>query len=214
MTNPAEYITGRTVQEQMNELISYVDTRAAEVATSAIASDVADVQQAKTDAEAARDAAILAKDTAVATVSDCVKMTPSGVQTITGYGLTVSQGVTVPTEATGTFSTKAANSTKVKNELDAYSPMVRTTGNQTVAGVKTFSSSLIQTGSASPTIKPGNDDKSVVPGSNLTHNMVLVQDDAANNLAGIFSTTGADGKRHITAYVFDCDGTYRSQVLI
>ena len=41
MTDPATYINGRTVQEQMNSLIGYVDQRSAEVALDAIAADVA-----------------------------------------------------------------------------------------------------------------------------------------------------------------------------
>ena len=45
---------------------------------------------------------------------------------------------TVPLEATGTFSDQIASSNKVKNELDNYAPMVRTTGNQTIAGNKTL----------------------------------------------------------------------------
>lgn len=51
---------------------------------------------------------------------------------------TVSTSFTVPTQPTGTFNTEAANGNKVKNELDAYAPMVRTTGNQNISGIKTF----------------------------------------------------------------------------
>ena len=50
LSNPAQYISGRTVQEQMNSLIDYVDQRAAEVATDAIASDVAQVHSDAADA--------------------------------------------------------------------------------------------------------------------------------------------------------------------
>lgn len=45
---------------------------------------------------------------------------------------------TVPLETTGVFSDQIASSNKVKNELDNYAPMIRTTGNQTIAGIKTF----------------------------------------------------------------------------
>lgn len=55
----------------------------------------------------------------------------SGAQAITG-------AKTVPLEATGTFSDQIASSNKVKNELDNYAPMVRTTGNQNIAGQKVF----------------------------------------------------------------------------
>ena len=59
------------------------------------------------------------------------------VQAITG-------AKTVPLEATGTFSDQIASSNKVKNELDNYAPMVRTTGNQTISGVKSFTSILAE----------------------------------------------------------------------
>lgn len=71
--------------------------------------------------------AILALDGAV------VKL--AGAQTISG----IKQ---VPLEATGTASNQIASSQKVKNELDNYTPMVRTTGNQTIAGTKKFTYNL------------------------------------------------------------------------
>lgn len=43
---------------------------------------------------------------------------------------------TVPLETTGTFSNQIASSNKVKNELDNYSPMLRTSGNQNFTGIK------------------------------------------------------------------------------
>lgn len=42
------------------------------------------------------------------------------------------------TNSTGTKSNILATGTRVQNDLDAYAPMVRTTGNQTIAGVKTL----------------------------------------------------------------------------
>ena len=57
LSNPAQYISGRTVQEQMNTLIDYVDQRAADVALDAIASDVAQVHQDMLDADADASAA-------------------------------------------------------------------------------------------------------------------------------------------------------------
>lgn len=70
-------------------------------------------------------------------ITDAVDL--SSAQTITGVK-TFDTSPIVPTETTGTFSTKAANSTKISNELNAYLPMVRTTGNQTIDGIKTFNS--------------------------------------------------------------------------
>lgn len=47
------------------------------------------------------------------------------------------------TNTTGTKSNILATGTRVQNDLDNYAPMVRTTGNQTIAGVKTFTSTPV-----------------------------------------------------------------------
>ena len=166
MTEPSQYFKGRTVQEQMNEVIGYVDVRSAEVATDAIAADVAQVHQDMLDADADATAAAASAAAAAGTLANAVKKTGEASQSIdgdidlnddlnvdgdaviggalavtgaiTGDDAAFTGDVTVPTEATGTFSTKAATSDKVKNELDAYTTMVRTTNNQTIAGNKTF----------------------------------------------------------------------------
>lgn len=66
MTEPSQYFKGRTVQEQMNEVIGYVDVRAEEVAA-AKADDVLEpAEQAKDDAIAAKEAAEQARDTTLA----------------------------------------------------------------------------------------------------------------------------------------------------
>ena len=171
MTQPAQYISGRTVQEQMNELISYVDTRAAEVATDAIASDVAQVHQDMLDADADAQAAAASAAAAAGTLANAVKKTGESSQSIagdiavsgdldvggdadvtgaldvtgaiTGNDASLIGTVTVPTEPTGTFTMKSANGTKVKNELDNYAPMVRTSGNQEISGDKTFIGNFI-----------------------------------------------------------------------
>ena len=58
---------------------------------------------------------------------------------------------TVPLETTGVYSDQIASSNKVKNELDNYAPMLRTTGNQVVSGIKAlwnpyYNGSLATTG--------------------------------------------------------------------
>ena len=166
MTDPSQYFKGRTVQEQMNEVIGYVDTRSAEVATDAIAADVAQVHSDAADAHADALAAAASAASAAGTLANAVKKTGEASQSIagdiavagdldvggdtditgaldvtgmiTGNDASLIGTVTVPTEATGTYTMKSANSTKIKNELDNYAPMVRTTGNQTIAGAKTF----------------------------------------------------------------------------
>ena len=84
LSNPAQYISGRTVQEQMNSLIDYVDARAAEVATDAIAADVAQVHQDMLDADADATAAAAAAAAAAGTLANVVKKTGEASQSIAG----------------------------------------------------------------------------------------------------------------------------------
>ena len=84
MTEPSQYFKGRTVQEQMNEVIGYVDTRAAEVATDAIAADVAQVHQDMLDADADASAAAASAAAAAGTLSNAVKKTGEASQSIAG----------------------------------------------------------------------------------------------------------------------------------
>ena len=84
MTEPSQYFKGRTVQEQMNEVIGYVDTRAAEVATDAIASDVAQVHQDMLDADADASAAAASAAAAAGTLANAVKKTGEASQSIAG----------------------------------------------------------------------------------------------------------------------------------
>lgn len=49
--------------------------------------------------------------------------------------------LTAATNATGTKDNVLTTGTRVQNDLDNYSPMVRITNNQTIAGIKTFTTS-------------------------------------------------------------------------
>ena len=84
MTEPSQYFKGRTVQEQMNEVIGYVDVRSAEVATDAIAADVAQVHQDMLDADADASAAAASAAAAAGTLSNAVKKTGEASQSIAG----------------------------------------------------------------------------------------------------------------------------------
>ena len=55
-----------------------------------------------------------------------------------GAAQTVTSQIMVPTTATGTRDTQIANGTRIQNDLDAYAPMLRTTGKQTSFGIKIF----------------------------------------------------------------------------
>ena len=61
MTEPSQYFKGRTVQEQMNEVIGYVDARSTEVASDVAAAKASEVLE---PAEAAKDAAQAAQEAA------------------------------------------------------------------------------------------------------------------------------------------------------
>ena len=176
MTEPSQYFKGRTVQEQMNEVIGYVDTRAAEVATDAIASDVAQVHQDMLDADADAAAAAASAAAAAGTLANAVKKTGEASQSIdgdidlnddlnvdgdatVGGALAVTGAVTVPTPVNNTdAATKKyvddADALKM-NIADINSYAVGLTGNQgPIAGNKQFLSaykyrkSIITFGSA------------------------------------------------------------------
>ena len=147
MTEPSQYFKGRTVQEQMNEVIGYVDTRAAEVATTAIASDVAQVHQDMLDADADAQAAAASAAAAAGTLANAVKKTGEASQSIAGDiaisgALSVSGAVTVPAP---TGNTNAATK-KYVDDADALklditavpSVAMALTDNQTANGIKIF----------------------------------------------------------------------------
>ena len=160
MTDPSQYFKGRTVQEQMNEVIGYVDVRSAEVATDAIASDVAQVHSDAADAHADALAAAASAAAAAGTLTNAVKKTGEASQSIdgdidlnddlnvdgdatVGGALAVTGAVTVPTPVNNTdAATKKyvddADALKVSiTDINSYA--VGLTGNQNaIAGNKNF----------------------------------------------------------------------------
>ena len=170
MTDPSQYFKGRTVQEQMNEVIGYVDVRSAEVATDAIAADVAQVHQDMLDADADATAAAASAAAAAGTLANAVKKTGESSQTVEG-DITMSTGdlgvagdvgvqgqlsvlggcdLRAPvTVATPVNNTDAATKKYVDdagalklNITDVNSYALGLTGNQTAAGIKTLESRL------------------------------------------------------------------------
>ena len=163
MTEPSQYFKGRTVQEQMNEVIGYVDVRSAEVATDAIAADVAQVHQDMLDADADATAAAASAAAAAGTLANAVKKTGEASQSIAGDiavagtlsgGVVTGTQVTVPTPVNNTdAATKKYvddQDTSLKTYVDTQdatkisitdinSCAVGLTGNQTdILGDKTF----------------------------------------------------------------------------
>ncbi len=157
MTEPSQYFKGRTVQEQMDEVIGYVDQRSAEVAVNAIASDVAQVHQDMLDADADASAAAASAAAAAGTLANAVKKTGEASQSIAGDiavagdlsagGLISGTRVEAPTPV---FDADAANK-KYVDDADATkisitainSYAVGLTDNQgPIAGAKNFTTLL------------------------------------------------------------------------
>ena len=160
MTDPSQYFRGRTVQEQMNEVIGYVDTRSAEVATDAIAADVAQVHSDAADAHADALAAAASAAAAAGTLANAVKKTGEASQSIDGDidinddlnvdgdaviggALSVTGAVTVPAPVSNTDAANKkyvddADALKVSiSNINSYA--VGLTGNQSgISGNKTF----------------------------------------------------------------------------
>ena len=148
----------------MNEVIGYVDTRAAEVATAAIASDVAQVHQDMLDADADASAAAASAAAAAGTLANAVKKTGEASQSIAGdiaVAGNLSGGVvtgTVITAPTPVNNTDAANKKYVDdadalavpiNNVNAYA--VGLAGNQNpINGQKTFTGNITQKNNQTP----------------------------------------------------------------
>ena len=140
----------------MDEVIGYVDVRSAEVATTAIASDVAQVHQDMLDADADASAAAASAAAAAGTLANAVKKTGEASQSIAGdiaVAGTLSGGVvtgTTVTVSTPVNNTDAANK-KYVNDQDALlvpinnvnAHAVGLTGNQNpIGGIKTFANGI------------------------------------------------------------------------
>lgn len=226
MTEPSQYFKGRTVQEQMNEVIGYVDARAEEVAA-AKADDVLepaeqakdDAIQAKNDAQAAQAAAEQAVIDAAAVLANAVKKTGESSQGIAGdiivAGNLTGGKVTVPTPVN---NTDAANKKYVDdhdalklNISDINTVAVGLTGNQgPIAGVKTFGSEVICAKSGLPHIVTAQTMSAAPPASNVSTTMISMQpivngvlDSHSANINVTFYPSGAV---EIWANVMGADG--------
>jgi len=168
MTEPSQYFKGRTVQEQMNEVIGYVDTRAEEVAA-AKADDVLEpAEQAKDDAIAAKEAAENARDTTLAALPQIqqditdlkaedvaldgkldnvelrITTAEGNIVTIQGRVTAVENKNTQQDSAIAALQAADAENVKLTgaNAIGNYAMLL--TGNQTISGNKDFTG-LIKT---------------------------------------------------------------------
>ena len=116
-----------------------------------------------------------------------------------GAAQTVTSQIMVPTTATGKRDTQVANGSRVQNDLAAYEPMVRTTGNQDIAGVKTFT--------AVARVKNANDSRTVVPASQVQTQPWQVIGNDDQQIVFFQLLTNTDGSRVFVFNMFGTDGT-------
>ena len=221
MTDPSQYFKGRTVQEQMDEVIGYVDVRSAEVATAAIASDVAQVHQDMLDADADATAAAASAAAAAGTLANAVKKTGEASQSIAGdiavAGDLSGGTVTVPTPVNNTDAASKkyvddADALKL-NITDINSYAVGLTGNQlNIAGTKTFTGAIISNRGASHfTAKdPGN---TIAGGDTFTRNIIICTDGDDVEIATLRVMLSANGVGKLDIRVRNADGTYKTLIL-
>ena len=201
LSNPAQYISGRTVQEQMNSLIDYVDQRAAEVATDAIASDVAQVHSDAADAHTDALAAAASASQASTTLANAVKKTGEASQSIAGdiavagalSGGSVSSSGNVDGASIGSGATPV-----VCGDLTAFGSV--SLGDTTLQGNLSVAdpSALINLGGAGSVLVPA-------PTSNNEASTKKYADDALDNYAPMLRTTGsqaAAGNKYMNAVTY------------
>lgn len=235
MTQPAQYISGRTVQEQMNELIDYVDVRSAEVASGEAqqvlqpAEDAKDAAiQAKDDAQAAQAAAEQAVTDAAAVLANAVKKTGESNQSIAGNisvggNLTVggtagfTGAVTVPAPANNTnAATKKyvddADALKISiNAINSYA--VGLTGDQDVAGTKKRAGNAPSSSTFSPygwLLKWNNSDVTEIPVSNQFAYFPCIVDKNGVLVGGIRIQNSNNNTISFALFITKRDGTTRS----
>lgn len=143
MTEPSQYFKGRTVQEQMDEVIGYVDKRAEEVAIAKADAVLQPAEDAKTAAQAAAQQAEAAKDTTLAALPE-IRQDISGLKAedtaldgrlnTVELKVTTAEGniVTIQGQITA-LQTADGQNVKIDN-INQYA--VGLTGNQAVAGRK------------------------------------------------------------------------------
>ena len=153
MTEPSQYFKGRTVQEQMDEVIGYVDKRAEEVAAAKAGNVLQPAEEAKTAAQAAAETAEAAKNATIAALPE-IRQDISGldgrldtvelkVTTAEGNIITIQGKITAienkdTQQDSAIAALQAADGQNVKiNNVNQYA--VGLTGNQgPIAGLKNF----------------------------------------------------------------------------
>ena len=215
MTDPSQYFRGRTVQEQMNEVIGYVDVRSAEVATDAIAADVAQVHQDMLDADADATAAAASAAAAAGTLANAVKKTGEASQSIAGdiavAGDLSGGTVTVPTPVNNTDAASKkyvddADALKL-NITDVNSYAVGLSGNQTKSGLCIVSRSGWSSEANALGMKVGNVDYTIYTGQTTRIGIGLF-DKNDEQFGGLEFRVESGGHMKLIFMVRKTDGTW------
>ena len=218
MTEPSQYVKGRTVLEQMDEVIGYVDQRSAEVAVNAIASDVAQVHQDMLDADADAQAAAASAAAAVGTLANAVKKTGEASQSIAGdiavAGDLTGGSVTVPAPVN---NTDAASKKYVDDQdaLDVKITNINTyayglTGNQNGTGQKINNGGQVGSNTVIPSgwvNKQSNADVTQSPSGSIFGMLPCLVDNNGIVLGGIRIQTSSSNKVLFVLVTTASDGT-------
>ena len=227
----------------MNEVIGYVDVRSAEVATDAIASDVAQVHSDAADAHADALAAAASAAAAAGTLTNAVKKTGEASQSIdgdidinddlnvdgdatVGGALAVTGAVTVPTPVN---STDAATKKYVDDAdalkldiTDVNSYAVGLTGNQTnITGNKGFTGNVSvgffrttgADGYRRVNIDRSDDDLNVAPDSSVLYPLIAWNDMNNNLMSAIYVSHLPNRTTSISVQVRNSNGSIKYVVL-
>lgn len=203
MTEPSQYFKGRTVQEQMDEVIGYVDTRAGEVAAAKADTVLQPAEEAKTAAQAAAQEAEAAKNATIAALP-AIQQDISGlkaedtaldgrlntvelkVQTAEGNIVTIQGQITAienkNTQQDGAITAlQAADAQNVKiDRINDYA--IGLTGSQQKSGTIEFMSPInpikLNCSSLVSGIQITNtaDDSAVTPTSNMGYSQIVFKD--------------------------------------
>lgn len=217
MTDPATYINGRTVQEQMNSLIGYVDTRSAEVALDAIAADVAQVAADKADAHADALAAAASAAAAAGTLANAVKKTGESSQSIAGdvtvAGVLTGGTITAPTPTNNTdAATKKyvddADALKISiTDINNYA--VGLTGDQDLTGKKTNVFTAATSGASNAPAGYIEKVSNVTVNSTTSNRYFMLAEAVDSNgvlIAGLNIRYNANGNVHFGLVTTDANG--------
>lgn len=123
-----------------------------------------------------------------------------------GAAQTVTSQIMVPTTATGLRGAQIANGTRIQNDLDAYEPMIRNTGNQIKNGSLTF-----RQGSTAPSLVIDHAGVNIeTPVSSPQNVTLFTMGDTSNvPLASFVMQRRSDNGATLYVNIRNANGTYK-----